>query len=106
MLPRHAFKYFLAGVTISSLFWVAIISHLTNDSMTLSKTRDCNANEREIDQSENREERNAFKESIGIIRNSNDIKKRDEGYNKFAFNLLVSDRIGYHREIPDTRDKL
>jgi len=34
------------------------------------------------------------------------VKKREKGYKKFSFNLLVSDRIGYYRSIPDTRNKL
>ena len=45
-------------------------------------------------------------ESIGVIRNDADIRKRDEGYSKYAFNILVSDRIGLHRELPDTRHEV
>ena len=43
---------------------------------------------------------------IGLIKSKDDLEKRDEGYAQFSFNLLVSDRIGYRREIPDTRDQL
>ena len=28
------------------------------------------------------------------------------GYKLYAFNQLISDRIGYHRDIPDTRHRL
>ena len=48
----------------------------------------------------------AFEEQIGLIKSKDDIEKRDEGYAKFSFNLLVSDRIGYHRKIPDSRHQL
>ena len=43
---------------------------------------------------------------LGIIRNKQDQAVRDEGYNKHAFNLLISNRLGLHRKIPDTRNKL
>ena len=43
---------------------------------------------------------------IGIVRNNQDLKKRHKGYEKFSFNLLVSDRIGYQRTLPDTRHHL
>lgn len=47
-----------------------------------------------------------IKQPIGLVKSREDLEKRDEGYAKFSFNLLVSDRIGYHRSIPDTRNKL
>lgn len=42
----------------------------------------------------------------GIIRNSEDKKVKDEGYQKHAFNVLISNRIGNFRSIPDTRHAL
>lgn len=42
---------------------------------------------------------------VGYVNTVEDIAKRQEGYDKYAFNLLVSDRIGYGRVIPDTRNK-
>ena len=45
-------------------------------------------------------------EYFGLVRTEDEVMKREEGYKKFAFNLLVSDRIGYYRSIPDTRNKL
>lgn len=44
-------------------------------------------------------------DSLGLIRTLEDKKVRDEGYKKHAFNALISERLGYHREIPDTRHK-
>ena len=41
---------------------------------------------------------------IGLVHNEDDLKKRYEGYHKHSFNVLISDRIGLHRDIPDTRD--
>lgn len=40
------------------------------------------------------------------MRNLEEQHKRDEGFKKFVFNVLVSDNLGLHREIPDTRNKL
>lgn len=45
-------------------------------------------------------------ESLGMIHSEADKKLKDEGMRKHSFNLLVSDRLGYHREIPDTRHPL
>ncbi|KAM3968933.1 polypeptide N-acetylgalactosaminyltransferase 35A [Aphomia sociella] len=43
---------------------------------------------------------------VGLIRNPEDVKMRDKGYNLHAFNTLISQRIGNHRGLPDTRNKL
>ncbi|KAK0078663.1 hypothetical protein PV325_002222 [Microctonus aethiopoides] len=45
-------------------------------------------------------------DELGLVRNMEDQKLRDEGYKKFAFNILVSNNLDLHREIPDTRNKL
>ncbi|CAH2281997.1 polypeptide N-acetylgalactosaminyltransferase 11 isoform X2 [Pelobates cultripes] len=41
---------------------------------------------------------------MGMIFNEQDQEVRDIGYQKHAFNMLISNRLGYHRDIPDTRD--
>lgn len=45
-------------------------------------------------------------ERFGEIRNPTDQKIKDEGYKRHAFNLLISNRLGYHRQLPDTRNSL
>jgi len=40
---------------------------------------------------------------IGLVRNADDKKVLDDGYKKFAYNSLVSSRLGTYREINDTR---
>ncbi|XP_068199562.1 polypeptide N-acetylgalactosaminyltransferase 11 [Antennarius striatus] len=41
---------------------------------------------------------------MGMIFNEADQELRDSGYHRHAFNVLISTRLGYHRELPDTRD--
>jgi len=42
---------------------------------------------------------------IGLVKNAEDKKIRDDGYRDFAYNSLVSKRLGFHRDINDTRHK-
>uniref|UniRef100_G3NQ11 Polypeptide N-acetylgalactosaminyltransferase n=1 Tax=Gasterosteus aculeatus TaxID=69293 RepID=G3NQ11_GASAC len=39
-----------------------------------------------------------------MIFNEADQEVRDSGYHRHAFNVLISTRLGNHRELPDTRD--
>lgn len=41
---------------------------------------------------------------MGMIFNEADQEVRDTGYHRHAFNVLISNRLGYHRDLPDTRD--
>jgi polypeptide N-acetylgalactosaminyltransferase len=41
-----------------------------------------------------------------MVQNSEEQYIRDDGYKKHAFNVLVSNKLGLFREIPDTRNKL
>ncbi|XP_052096242.1 polypeptide N-acetylgalactosaminyltransferase 11-like [Mytilus californianus] len=40
---------------------------------------------------------------LGFIETPEDQIVRDEGYRSHAFNVLISDRLGYHRALPDNR---
>ncbi|XP_064188644.1 polypeptide N-acetylgalactosaminyltransferase 11 isoform X2 [Anguilla rostrata] len=42
---------------------------------------------------------------MGMIFNEQDQEIRDMGYHKHAFNVLISNRLGYHRDLPDTRNE-
>ncbi|XP_060681132.1 polypeptide N-acetylgalactosaminyltransferase 11 isoform X2 [Hemiscyllium ocellatum] len=42
---------------------------------------------------------------LGMIFNEVDQQIRDAGYQKHAFNILVSNRLGYSRDVPDTRNQ-
>lgn len=45
-------------------------------------------------------------ETLGLIKTHEDDVRKRQGYEKYAFNLLVSDRIGERRDIPDSRAPL
>ncbi|XP_060103998.1 polypeptide N-acetylgalactosaminyltransferase 11 [Heteronotia binoei] len=45
-----------------------------------------------------------FSPEMGMIFNEQDQEVRDVGYQKHAFNMLISNRLGYHRDVLDTRD--
>ena len=45
-----------------------------------------------------------FSPELGMIFNERDQELRDLGYQKHAFNMLISNRLGYHRDVPDTRN--
>ncbi|XP_058790277.1 polypeptide N-acetylgalactosaminyltransferase 35A-like isoform X2 [Phymastichus coffea] len=45
-------------------------------------------------------------DELGMIRNIKEQRKREEGYKNFAFNILVSDKLGLYRDVPDTRHTL
>lgn len=46
-----------------------------------------------------------FSSELGMIFNEQDQELRDTGYQKHAFNMLISNRLGYHRDVPDTRSQ-
>lgn len=45
-------------------------------------------------------------ENLAVINKPEDQQLRDTGYNKYGFNELISERIGFLRSIPDVRHKL
>lgn len=52
------------------------------------------------------ESSNSLSSDIGMIRSPEDKRIKEEGNKKHSFNLLISNRIGSHRDIPDTRHPL
>jgi hypothetical protein len=45
-------------------------------------------------------------DEMGLVRNDQDIDVKTKGLADHAFNLLISNRIGGLRRVPDTRNKL
>uniref|UniRef100_T1JAX5 Polypeptide N-acetylgalactosaminyltransferase n=1 Tax=Strigamia maritima TaxID=126957 RepID=T1JAX5_STRMM len=45
-------------------------------------------------------------EDIGLVRSPDDQKVRDDGNRQHSFNLLVSNRLSFHRAVPDTRNPM
>jgi hypothetical protein len=40
---------------------------------------------------------------LGMVKSATELRKRTEGFRRHAFNVLISDRIGLHRSLPDVR---
>ncbi|CAG9767599.1 unnamed protein product [Ceutorhynchus assimilis] len=54
--------------------------------------------------SSNKFEQDLF--DLGLVQNDKELKIKDEGYKIHAYNVLISNKLSYHREIPDTRNPL
>lgn len=65
------------------------------------KSKDSNDND-DVGDSDNNDQ----EDELGIVRNNEDLILRENGYAEHAFNLLISKRLGLHRQIKDTRHKL
>ena len=104
-------RYFLLCTCVALSFWILfnVMSfmyigadskyiarvhgrHLQNDSPTDYFEREILETTQENDIS-----------TLGIIRNKEDERIKEEGYGKHAFNELISNRLGFHREVEDTR---
>lgn len=78
------------------------VKKLTNETL-LSDTSDSNVNnESQISQPIHQLDA----KSLGMIYNESDRLKKEEGYKTHAFNVLISERIGLRRPLPDTRNEL
>lgn len=45
-------------------------------------------------------------DELGLVKTAADQRKKEEGYRRHAYNVLISDNLDYHRRIPDTRNAL
>lgn len=45
-------------------------------------------------------------DELGMVKNAEEQRKREDGYKNYAFNVLVSDNLDLQRKIPDTRNEL
>ena len=59
-----------------------------------------NANSNKIDNDD------LWASELGAAKNEQELRIREEGYNTYAFNTLVSLRLGLSRKLPDTRHKV
>lgn len=49
-------------------------------------------------------EEHPLEDQLGRVRDATELHQRALGFQQHAFNVLVSDRIGFHRQLPDTRN--
>lgn len=104
-------RYLLLCVSLTLSFWILlnVMSFLyTGTDSNYSKRingrylqKDSPSDDFEMQLGDITEEND--KRTIGLIRNTEDERIRDEGYAKHAFNELISNRLGFYREIQDTR---
>lgn len=107
-------RYLLLCVSLTLSFWILlnVMSFLyTGTDSNYSKRingrhlqKDSPSDDFEMQLGDITEEND--KSTIGLIRNTEDERIRDEGYAKHAFNELISNRLGFYREIQDKACKV
>lgn len=45
-------------------------------------------------------------DDLGLVKTSDDLKIKEEGYKIHAYNTLISNKLSLNRTIPDTRNEL
>ena len=109
---RPNIKYLLLGCIISSFIWVIVVIVMMDSSQKnisngeLSDILNGKFPLDEEGQTSHKKAEYFDPDTLGMITNEKDVQIRNDGYKKFAFNVLVSDRLGYHRDVPDTRHEL
>lgn len=125
---RAAFKPFVYGVIFTTVTWTLVLylyfcfNPVTNNSPYVPTPHQIGRGDSQTkvltDQSIKQLVDSTWKEKkknmpqdntntdLGLVKTKEDQKIREMGYKDYAFNVLVSLRLDYHREIPDTRNKL
>ncbi|XP_056639458.1 polypeptide N-acetylgalactosaminyltransferase 35A [Diorhabda sublineata] len=116
-------KSFLYGICFASATWLISLylyfqlSKNENFSTTIKTsnlnnvavekiTSSANILFKKIESTENNGDTNKDLSEIGIITSPKDQIIKDEGYKIHAYNVLISNRLGLNRSIPDTRNSL
>jgi len=98
-IHRRGLRHGAYGFLIASAIWLVYIKYVLDCSSTVPELKVDNLDERL-----KRDSGELDTKLIGLIRNEEDVERREMGYSQHAFNELVSERIGFFREVPDTRD--
>lgn len=104
-------RYFILCTFLTLLFWMlfTVTSFVylgTNDKYETRGHGRHLQNDSPSDDFEREMVQDKDLSTLGLIRNREDQRVREQGYEKHAFNELVSNRLGFHREIEDTRHEL
>lgn len=92
-------KIFRRGEVRTTDRW-AISSNVSGDDLERWPIR------RPIRKKLGRKDNDDFLNDLGLVKSPKDQRVREEGYQKHAFNVLISNRIGHHRYIPDVRNSM
>jgi len=123
---KTSFKPFVFGILFTSVIWSVTLYFffysnstyhlpklLTDNNLTKQPLKIVSNSLKE--KNEVNEDKPALKrvnkhlneeKDLGLVRNKEDQKIREEGYSHHAFNVLISSRLDYHRKIPDSRHEL
>jgi len=122
-IMRATFKPFFLGILFTSIIWAASVYYFFYHDSTALLSKQLPANQSNhsvelrkeptkiiesfINEIKSTKDAKKFGENdLGLVRNKEDQKIREDGYIHHAFNVLVSTRLDYHRSIPDSRHKL
>ncbi|XP_061660489.1 polypeptide N-acetylgalactosaminyltransferase 11 isoform X2 [Syngnathoides biaculeatus] len=101
-------RYFCCGCVVTSAAWTLLLFLYFSSTADLGLGRTPVGPRRRDVAGEPARRRGAaveFSPEMGMIFNEADQEVRDTGYHQHAFNVLISRRIGPHRQLPDTRDQ-
>uniref|UniRef100_H3D7P5 Polypeptide N-acetylgalactosaminyltransferase n=1 Tax=Tetraodon nigroviridis TaxID=99883 RepID=H3D7P5_TETNG len=107
-------RYFCYGCLVTSATWSILLFIYFTKEADPGRSRTPVRHSHPVTRSQDRggpgrwpeaaDKRAELSAEMGMIFNEADQQLRDSGYHRHAFNLLISTRLGYHRELPDTRD--
>ncbi|UYV67385.1 hypothetical protein LAZ67_5000439 [Cordylochernes scorpioides] len=100
------YKPFVLGIVLASLVWLVIVTFYFPSPSSTPQPTDHHPLRRRQPPTTQRSSHNSSVFSLGIIWNKEDLALKNDGFRQHAFNLLISNRLGHRRNIPDTRNKL
>ena len=104
-------RYFILCTCLTLSFWILFnvmsFMYIGTDSKYVTRSHGRHLqNDSPVDDFDREIVQEKDFSTLGIIRNNEDERIKEEGYQRHAFNELISNRLGFHREIEDTRHEM